>query len=49
MLEYDPRLRSITGDRGDYTMEFSHYEEVPAQIQERIVAEVKRPVEEEEE
>ncbi|HEU5394862.1 MAG TPA: elongation factor G, partial [Candidatus Methylomirabilis sp.] len=49
MLEYDPRLRSITGDRGDYTMEFSHYEEVPGQIQERIVAEVKRPVEEEEE
>ncbi len=49
MLEYDPRLRSITGDRGDYTMEFSHYEEVPAQIQERIVAEVKHPVEEEEE
>ncbi len=49
MLEYDSRLRSITGDRGDYTMEFSHYEEVPAQIQERFVAEVKRPVEEEEE
>jgi elongation factor G len=49
MLEYDSRLRSITGDRGDYSMEFSHYEEVPAQIQERIVAEAKRPVEEEEE
>jgi elongation factor G len=49
MLEYDPRLRSITGDRGDYTMEFSHYEEVPGQIQERIVSEAKRPVEEEEE
>jgi elongation factor G len=49
MLEYDSRLRSITGDRGDYSMEFSHYEEVPAQIQERIVAEVKRPVVEEEE
>jgi translation elongation factor EF-G len=30
-------------------MEFDHYEEVPAQIQERIIAEVKRPVEEEEE
>jgi elongation factor G len=49
MLEYDSRLRSITGDRGDYSMEFSHYEEVPAQIQEKIVAEAKRPVEEEEE
>ena len=49
MLEYDSRLRSITGDRGDYSMEFSHYEEVPAHIQEKIVAEAKRPVEEEEE
>jgi elongation factor G len=49
MLEYDSRLRSITGDRGDYNMEFSHYEEVPAQIQERIVAESKQVVEEEEE
>lgn len=49
MLEYDSRLRSITGDRGDYSMEFSHYEEVPAHIQEKIVAEAKRPEEEEEE
>jgi elongation factor G len=48
MLEYDSRLRSMTGDRGDYTMEFSHYEEVPAPIQEKIIAESK-PVEEEEE
>jgi elongation factor G len=48
MLEFDPRLRSITGDRGDYSMEFSHYEEVPAHIQEKIVAEAK-PVEEDEE
>lgn len=48
MLEFDPRLRSITGDRGDYNMEFSHYEEVPAHIQEKIVAEAK-PVEEDEE
>jgi elongation factor G len=48
MLEFDPRLRSITGDRGDYSMEFSHYEEVPAHIQEKLIAEAK-PVEEEEE
>ncbi|MBI4572532.1 MAG: elongation factor G [candidate division NC10 bacterium] len=49
MLEYDSRLRSITGDRGDYSMEFSHYEEAPAHIQEKVVAEAKQPVEEEEE
>ena len=39
MLEYDPRLRSITGDRGDYTMEFSHYEEVPTYLSQKIIAE----------
>ncbi len=48
ILEYDSRLRSITGDRGDYSMEFSHMEEVPAHIQEKIIAESK-PAEEEEE
>jgi len=49
MLEYDSRLRSITGDRGDYSMEFSHYEEVPSHIQEKIVAESKPSTEDEEE
>ena len=29
MLTYAPDLRSITGGRGDYTMEFLRYEEVP--------------------
>jgi elongation factor G len=42
MLEYAPQLRSLTGDRGDYSMEFSHYEEVPPPLQERIVAEAKK-------
>ncbi len=42
MLEYAPQLRSLTADRGDYTMEFSHFEEVPAHIQEKLVAEAKR-------
>jgi len=42
MLEYAPQLRSLTADRGDYTMEFSHYEEVPPHIQEKIIAEAKR-------
>ncbi|MEK7854255.1 MAG: elongation factor G [candidate division NC10 bacterium] len=47
MLEYAPQLRSLTGDRGDYTMEFSHYEEVPPPIQERVVAEAKKAAGEE--
>ncbi len=38
MLTYSPTLRSITGGRGDYHMEFSHYEEVPKQLQEKIIA-----------
>ena len=29
MLTYAPDLRSLTGGRGDYTMEFVRYEEVP--------------------
>ncbi len=49
MLDYDSKLRSLTGDRGDYTMEFSHYEEVPAHLQEKIIAEAKKGQAEEEE
>jgi len=49
MLEYDSKLRSLTADRGDYTMEFSHYEEVPVHVQEKIVAEAKMGKEEKEE
>ena len=39
-LTYAPDLRSMTGGRGIYSMEFSHYDEVPAQIAEKIVEEV---------
>ncbi len=31
-------LNAMTAGRGSYTMEFSHYEEVPANLQEKIVA-----------
>ena len=37
MLAYASTLKSITSDRGLYTMEFDHYEEVPAQVQEKII------------
>lgn len=43
MLEYAPNLTSITGGRGTYTAEFSHYEEVPAQIAEKIIAAANKP------
>ncbi len=37
MLRYAPDLRSMTGGRGTYTMEFSTYEEVPAHIAQKVV------------
>jgi elongation factor G len=41
-LTYAPDLRSMTAGRGMYTMEFSHYDEVPAQISEKIVEEINK-------
>jgi elongation factor G len=38
MLTYSQVLRSITGGRGDFHMEYSHYDEVPKNIQEKIIA-----------
>jgi elongation factor G len=47
MLTYASTLKSITSDRGTYHMEFDHYEEVPAQTQEKIIAEYARHKQEE--
>jgi elongation factor G len=47
MLNYAPALRAITQGRGSFTMEFSHYEEVPRPVQEKLVAEAQRRKEEE--
>ncbi len=41
MLDYAASLRSITQGRSRFTMEFSHYDEVPKQIQEKIITEAK--------
>jgi elongation factor G len=46
MTRYSIDLRSITGGRGVFTMRFSHYEEVPSHIAEKIIAEVRREKEE---
>ena len=40
-LTYAPDLRSMTGGRGIYSMEFSHYDEVPAQLTDKIIEEAK--------
>lgn len=39
MYGYAVDLRSMTQGRGEYSMEYSHYEEVPANIAEKIIAE----------
>ena len=48
VLRYASNLRSMTGGRGSFTMEFSHYEEVPPHLAERIIAEAAREKEEKE-
>jgi elongation factor G len=42
MLTYGSTLRSITQGRGTFHMEYSHYEEVPKQFQEKIINESKK-------
>ena len=46
MLSYEPVLTSMTGGRGVFHMEYSHYEQVPAQLQQKIVEDKKREKEE---
>jgi elongation factor G len=41
-LSYASDLRSMTGGRGMFTMEFSHYDEVPAQIVDKIIEEANK-------
>jgi elongation factor G len=40
ILRYSIDLRSMTQGRGSYTIQFSHYEEVPAHLAQKIIAEV---------
>ena len=37
VLRYAPDLRSMTSGRGDFELEFSHYEEAPPHIAEKII------------
>jgi elongation factor G len=41
MLTYEQHMTSATGGRGSYSMEYSHYEEVPSHLQAKIVAQAK--------
>jgi elongation factor G len=37
VLDYAPDLRSISGGRADFEVEFDHYEEVPAHLTDKVV------------
>jgi elongation factor G len=39
MFKYCSELRSMTGGRGSFEMEFSHFETVPSHIAQKVVAE----------
>jgi elongation factor G len=39
MLTYANQLHSLTSGRGLYSMEFSHYEELPSHLTQKIIAE----------
>ncbi len=49
MLTYGAQLTSMTQGKGSYRMEMDHYDYVPALVAEKILANAKRPVEEEDE
>jgi len=46
MFKYSSELRSRTGGRGTFEMEYSHYEEVPHQIAQKIIQSAKKKEEE---
>ena len=46
VLTYSQSLTSLTGGRGDYTLSFLRYEEVPGHIAQKLVEETKREREE---
>ncbi|HLY43654.1 MAG TPA: elongation factor G [Terracidiphilus sp.] len=49
MLTYGTQLTSMTQGKGSYRMEMDHYDVVPQLVAEKILANAKRPIEEEEE
>jgi elongation factor G len=49
MLTYGTQLTSMTQGKGSYRMEMDHYDIVPQLVAEKILANAKRPIDEEEE
>ncbi len=50
VLRYANDLKSITGGRGSFTMHFSHYDTLPPNLNDKVIAEAgRRPTEEDDE
>ena len=47
VLNYAPELRAITGGRGEFEVEFDHYEDVPDHIASKIIEEAQKEHEQE--
>lgn len=47
VMQYQSQLKSVTGGQGTFVMELSHYDPVPSQVQQQIVAQYKPKAEEE--
>ena len=45
LYHYSSRLRSLTGGRGIHKEKLSHYEEMPKELEAKVIAESKKPVE----
>ena len=45
--QYQTQLKSVTAGQGSYTMQLSHYEAVPPNIQQQIVEQYRPKAEEE--
>ena len=48
MMRYTTQLRSMTGGRGHFTMEFDHYDLVPTQLAREIMDARQKELKEEE-
>lgn len=46
VLRYAPDIRSMTGGRGTFTLEFDHYDEVPSDIAAKVIEKIKAEREE---
>jgi elongation factor G len=46
LYQYSTVIRSLTGGRGMHSEEFSHYEEMPKELEARVIAEAQKAREE---